>query len=39
MPILLPIATALTALLTVKTVNKSIKVYERRKRRNERAKS
>ncbi|WP_418187260.1 hypothetical protein ACNSOP_07360 [Aliarcobacter lanthieri] len=32
MPILLPLATALTAILTVKTVKKSIKTYERRKK-------
>ena len=32
MPILLPIATALTAILTIKTVNKTIKTVERRKK-------
>lgn len=33
MPILLPLATLLTAALTVKTINKSAKVYKKRKNR------
>jgi len=38
MPFLIPVATVLITILTVKTVNKSMKVYERRRKRNERAK-
>jgi len=38
MPILLPIATALTAILTFKTVEKSIKTYKRRRKRYEKDK-
>ncbi|XQC05723.1 hypothetical protein ACOAJ8_00945 [Arcobacter cryaerophilus gv. pseudocryaerophilus] len=32
MPFLLPLATLITGVLTVKTVNKTIKTYERRKK-------
>lgn len=39
MPFLLPIATLITGVLTVKTVNKSMKTYERRKKRDERKKA
>ena len=38
MPFLLPLATLITGVLTVKTVNKTIKTYERWKNRNERSK-
>ena len=36
MPILLPLATVLTALLKKKTVNKTIKTIEKRKKRTQR---
>lgn len=39
MPFLLPLATLITGVLTVKTVNKSMKTYERRKKRDERRKA
>ena len=35
MPFLLPLATLITGVLTVKTVNKTIKTYERRKKRDD----
>ena len=38
MPFLLTLATLITGVLKVKTGNKTIKTYERRKKRNERSK-